>query len=251
MALEIDLDGRVAIVTGGSSGIGAGVAQALAAAGASVAIVGRDAGRLGAVASRIGAEGGAAEAVVSDLRAPDSAKEIVAATVARLGRIDALVHAAGIFLLAPPEDSLSLLDEQWAINVRAPYALTVAALPYLRASKGSVIFFSSAAGRVGVAGATAYSVTKGAVEMMARGLAIDEAPNGVRVNAIAPGNIETPMNEHLLADRDYRAAKVAATPLRRLGAVDDLTATVVLLASGHAGFTTGASIAIDGGQTAQ
>ena len=251
MTLEIKLDGRAAIVTGASSGIGAGVAQALAAAGASVTIVGRDAGRLAAVATQIDAVGGAPEPVVNDLRIPGSADKIVAATVARFGRIDALVHAAGIFLLAPPEDSVSLLDEQWAINVRAPYALTVAALPHLRAAKGSVIFFSSAAGRVGVPGATAYSVTKGAVEMMARGLAIEEAPNGVRVNAIAPGNIETPMNEHLLADRDYRAAKVEATPLRRLGAVDDLTATVVLLASGQAAFTTGASIAIDGGQTAQ
>jgi NAD(P)-dependent dehydrogenase (short-subunit alcohol dehydrogenase family) len=248
VTLEIDLDGRTAIVTGGSSGIGAGVARALARAGASVAIVGRDRDRLGSVADRLGPH---CEPVVSDLCDPGSAEAIVGATIARFGRVDTIVHAAGIFLLGPPDDSMPLLDAQWAVNVRAPYALTIAALPQLRAAKGSVIFFSSAAGRVGVARASAYSVTKGAVEMMVRGLAIDEAPNGVRVNAIAPGNIETPMNEHLLADAGYRAAKVAGTPLRRIGAVDDVTALAVLLASGHAAFTTGASIAVDGGSTAQ
>ena len=86
--------------------------------------------------------------------------------------------------------------------------------------------------------------------MMAWGLAIDQAPNGVRVNAIAPGNIDTPMNEHLLADPEYRATKIEATPLRRIGVVTDITGTVVLLASRHSGFTTGTSISIDGGHTA-
>jgi NAD(P)-dependent dehydrogenase (short-subunit alcohol dehydrogenase family) len=251
MALTISLDGQVVVVTGASSGIGAQIARSMAGAGARVVLVGRDAGRLGAVREEVGRLGGEGHVVAADLERDEAAAEIVDASLAAWGRIDCLVHCAGLFLVAPADESLELLDRQWLVNVRAPFRLTLSALPELRRRNGAVIFLSSLAGRVGFPGASAYCATKGAIELMTRALAVEEAPNGVRVNAIAPGNIETPMNAHLMADPDYLRAMLEATPLGRNGRVEDIAPLAVLLASGHAGFMTGESVLVDGGWAAR
>ncbi len=251
MALTISLAGKVAIVTGASSGIGTAIAEAMGAAGAQLVIVGRDADRLAATAQRIRDAGGEAHEVVADVTADGAAREIVDAAVGAFGGIDVLVNCAGTFLLGTPDESLELLDRQWQTNVRAPFALVAAALPELRRRRGAILFLSSIAGKVGFPTASAYCATKGAIELLTKALAVEEGPNGVRVNAIAPGNVETSMNAHLMADPDYKRSMLDATPLGRNGQPADIAPLAVLLASDDASFATGASVLVDGGWAAQ
>jgi NAD(P)-dependent dehydrogenase (short-subunit alcohol dehydrogenase family) len=251
MSLCIDLQEKAAVVTGASSGIGAAIATALAQAGANVAAVGRNRDRLAATIDAIQAAGVDARAIEADLTAPDAPEQIVSQVVHAYGRLDILVNAAGVFELAPFEDSLAGLDRQWQTNVRAPFALTQAAIPHLRRACGAVLFISSIAGRIGFATASGYCAAKGAIESLVRVLAVEEAPNGVRINAVAPGNVETAMNGHLLADSDYEAAMLAMTPAGRIGVVQDIAPAAVFLVSDAASYVTGDSLVIDGGWTAQ
>lgn len=242
----MDLTGKVVVVTGASSGIGAEIATAMGAAGADVTLVGRDVDRLAEVQAAIRDAGGAASTVVADLAAEEAPEQVVASVLGRHGSLDALVHSAGVFKVGPIEDGVDALERQWRLNVRAPYALTAKALPSLRGG-GSVLFISSLAAKVGLAGTSAYAATKGAIEQLVRTLAVEEAPNKVRVNAIAPGHVRTPMNAELLADADYEAGLVKLTPLGRIGVPADIAPLAVLLASDGASFITGQSILVDGG----
>jgi len=161
-------------VTGASSGIGAGIARALGTAGAAVLLVGRDEPRLAKTAGEIER----ARTLAVDLTAEEAAPRIVAEALEAFGAIDVLVHAAGIYLPKPfAETTTADFDLQWAVNVRAPFALTHAALPYLEG--GAVVFVSSISGHIGVGGA-AYCATKGAVELMAKALAVDLGPQRIR-----------------------------------------------------------------------
>ncbi|OJU83645.1 MAG: 2,5-dichloro-2,5-cyclohexadiene-1,4-diol dehydrogenase [Solirubrobacterales bacterium 70-9] len=249
--LEISLAGKAMIVTGASSGIGARTAAVLAAAGAEVAIVGRDAERLAITAEKIRGSGRDPVVIEADLLVDGAPAQVVEQALAGFGRLDALVNCAGIFELAPFEESLGALDRQWECNVRAPFALTQAAIRHLRESGGTVLFLSSLAGRVGVGTGTAYCAVKGGVENLVRALAIEEAPNGVRVNAIAPGNVHTAMNEGFFADPEFEKAMLALTPLGRIGEVDDIAPAAAFLVSDAAGYITGQSLVIDGGWSAQ
>jgi NAD(P)-dependent dehydrogenase (short-subunit alcohol dehydrogenase family) len=241
------LGGRVAVVTGASSGIGAGIAEALSQAGARVVLTGRDEVRLRRVADRLGEH----HVVAADLADDAAAGAIVAETLGAFGALNVLVHSAGIFWPKPfAEAPLSDFDEQFRINVRAPYALTQAALPHLEPD-GSVIFISSIAGRVGFPSSTAYCGTKGAVELMTKSLAMELAPAGVRVNAIAPGNIHTPMNERFFESEDYNRSMVERTPFGRVGVVEDIAPVAVFLASDAARYIHGESLLVDGGWAAQ
>jgi NAD(P)-dependent dehydrogenase (short-subunit alcohol dehydrogenase family) len=244
---DFDLGGRVAVVTGASSGIGAGIAEALSQAGARIVLTGRDETRLRRVAGRLGEH----HVVTADLTEDDAAGTIVVEAVRVFGALNVLVHSAGIFWPKPfAEAPLSDFDEQFRINVRAPYALTQAALPHLQPD-GSVIFISSIAGRVGFPSSTAYCGTKGAVELMTKSLAMELAPAGVRVNAIAPGNIHTPMNARLFESEDYNRSMIERTPFGRVGVVEDIAPVAVFLASGAARYIHGESILVDGGWAAQ
>ena len=247
MTHDRDLEGKTAIVTGASSGIGTAIAEAMADAGAAVALVGRDRERLEAVAQAIGDRGGRTHIVARDVTADDAPKELVDATLEALGPVDSIVHSAGIFWPKPfLETPLSDLDHQWEVNVRAPFVLTQAALPHMKAGS-TVIFISSIAGYIGFPNSSAYCATKGAVELLTRALAVELAPQGIRVNCIAPGNIATSMNEHLLADPDYYRAMIEATPSRSVGRAEEIAPMAVFLASDKASFMVGSSVLIDGG----
>jgi NAD(P)-dependent dehydrogenase (short-subunit alcohol dehydrogenase family) len=241
------LDGKVAIVTGASSGIGFACAQAMSAAGAKVVLVGRDEERLVACAGGCGES----QTVAVDLASDHGPARIVEAAIAGFGAIDSIVHSAGAFLPKPlGEAPLDDFDMQWRVNVRAPYALTQAALPHLERDS-SVIFVSSIAGQVAFPNSAAYCATKGAIEQLTKALAVELAPRGIRVNAIAPGNIRTPMNEELLKDRDYEQMYLDGTPYGRVGVVDDIAPLAVFLASDAARYVHGESILVDGGWAAR
>jgi NAD(P)-dependent dehydrogenase (short-subunit alcohol dehydrogenase family) len=233
------LDGKTAIVTGASSGIGKGIAEAMARAGARVLASGRDAARLDETAAAIEQAGGTCHAVVADLTEAGSCAKLVEACLEAFGSIDVLVPSAGVFWPKPfPETTLDDLDRQWELNVRVPFELSKLALPHL------------GAGYVGFPNSTAYCATKGAIELLTKALAVELAPRGIRVNAIAPGNVLTPMNEHLIARPEYEKAMLDATPSRRIGDVSEIAPFAVLLASEAGGFAYGSSFLIDGGWAA-
>ena len=241
------LDGRVAIVTGASSGIGAAIAEAMAQAGAKVVLVGRDADRLARTRAACG-EGHIT--VKADITEHGGAEGTVEAARHAFGRNDSIVHSAGIFEPKPfPESPVESLDAQWLINVRAPYAITHAAFDHLEPGS-SVIFISSIAGKLGFPQSAAYCATKGAIEMLTRSLATEFAPRGVRVNAIAPGNIHSPMNEEYFKSPEYERSMIDQTPAGRVGVVEDIAPAVVFLASEAARYVHGVSILVDGGWAA-
>jgi NAD(P)-dependent dehydrogenase (short-subunit alcohol dehydrogenase family) len=245
-----DLDGKVALVTGASSGIGAEIARALGAAGASVALVGRSAERLEQAVAAVAATGAVAVGITADLCADDAPAAVVAEAVERLGGIDVLVHSAGVYAMASLADTTDeILDGQWEVNARAPYRLTRAALPHLGAGS-AVIFVSSMSGHIGSPDDSAYCASKGAVEMIVKALATELAPQGIRVNAVAPGNVHTPMNAALITP-EVQAQIEADTPAGRVGEVADISPAVVYLASSAASYVHGARLDIDGGMVAQ
>jgi NAD(P)-dependent dehydrogenase (short-subunit alcohol dehydrogenase family) len=242
------LDGKVAIVTGASSGIGRAIAVAMSEAGARVVLTGRDEERLQRCADDCPGE---TRVVAVDLVAEEAPARIVSETLDAFGRIDSLVHSAGVFWPKPlGEAPLEDFDMQWRVNVRAPYALTQAALPHL-GRDSTIIFVSSIAGVVAFPNSAAYCASKGAVEQLTKALAVELSPQGIRVNGIAPGNIRTPMNEELLKDKDWERMYVDGTPYGRIGTVDDVAPLAVFLASDAARYIHGESILVDGGWAAR
>jgi NAD(P)-dependent dehydrogenase (short-subunit alcohol dehydrogenase family) len=244
---SFSLDGKVAVVTGASSGIGFACAQAMSNAGANVVLVGRDAERLAQCA-----EGCCEHHIVAvDLVDEEAPAQIVTEALEAFGAITSLLHMAGIFwpgslAEAPLED----FDMQWKVNVRAPYALSKAALPHLKRDD-SITFVSSIAGQLAFPNSAAYCATKGAVEQLTKALAVELAPAGIRVNAIAPGNIRTAMNEELLRDPAYEQMYLDGTPYGRVGVVEDIAPLAVFLASDAARYIHGESILVDGGWAAR
>jgi NAD(P)-dependent dehydrogenase (short-subunit alcohol dehydrogenase family) len=240
------LEGKVAVVTGASSGIGFACAEAMSEAGAKVVLVGRDPERLARCAERCGKH----HVVAVDLVDDDAPARIVEETIGAFGAVTSLLHMAGIFWPNPlAEAPLEDFDMQWRVNVRAPYALTKAALPHLKRDD-SVTFVSSIAGQVAFPNSAAYCATKGAIEQLTKALAVELAPAGIRVNAIAPGNIRTPMNEEYLKDPDYEQMYLDGTPYGRVGIVEDIAPLAVFLASDAAAYIHGESILVDGGWAA-
>ena len=243
---------RVAIVTGGGTGIGAGIARRLAAGGTAVAVVGRRPKPLDEVVAAVEAGGGLAMAVPADLEDPAVPERIVTAVLGRWGRLDVVVNDAAVIKNLPLESMpLAVLDQHLAVNIRAPYLLVQAALPSLRASgSGAIVNISSSSASLAIPGQAVYGLTKAALEYLTKSWAAELAPDRIRVNCVAPGPVDTPI--HLSWAPDMKAAYAAlrgASPLGLIADPDDIARWVDKLCDPAETFVTGAVFAIDGGQT--
>jgi NAD(P)-dependent dehydrogenase (short-subunit alcohol dehydrogenase family) len=238
------LEGRVAIVTGGTSGMGAASARGLAAEGARVVVAGRDRARGEAVAAGVG---GVFQP--TDVTRVEDCRALAQRALDEYGRIDVLVSCAGILPLgAVTEVTEEGFDEAWRANVKGAFFCGQAVIPtMLEQGSGRIVNFTSVAGLAGVAGGSVYCTTKGAIVTMTKAWAVELAPHGLNVNAIAPGTVETPMNEALRDDPGFDAMTRGATPQGRNGQVEDVVPMVVFLASDDARWMNGAVVAVDGG----
>jgi len=244
---------RVALVTGGGTGIGAAAAKHFAAEGTAVAVVGRRPAPLDETVKAIRSAGGEAMAVPADLADPEAPQRIIDSVVSAWGRIDVLVNNAAAIQHLPIEQvTLELFDQHMAVNVRAPFFLTQAALPYLRQSdSAAIVNISSSSGSLAIPAQSMYGTSKAALEYQTRSLAAELAPMGICVNAIAPGPVDTPIHLTWAGD-DVAGAYERMTkelPLGRMGTADELAMWIVWLASPSARWVTGVVIPVDGGQT--
>ncbi|HEV7228084.1 SDR family oxidoreductase [Brevundimonas sp.] len=241
----MSLQGKKALVTGGSRGIGAAIAKRLAAEGASVAITyAGDTAAAAAVVTAIAGAGGTAFAFQADAADPASQRAGVDRAVAALGGIDILVHNAGIAVFSSvTDDTDETYDRLFDVNVRGVHVGARAALPHL-ADGGRIILIGSMAGDVAFPGTSAYGATKAAVAALARGWAKDLAPRNILVNTIQPGLIDTDMNP---ADGELGRQMTGMVPLGRYGRVEEIAGAVAFLAGPDASYVTGATLNIHGG----
>jgi NAD(P)-dependent dehydrogenase (short-subunit alcohol dehydrogenase family) len=241
------LTGQTAIVTGSTRGIGLGIAQALARAGASVVVSSEDADAVRSTAAMLCDEGHVAHGISCDVSHAPDVQGLVDGTMARFGSVDILVCNAGITGTAGSW-SLDDFDRVMAINLRSIVALTTLALPHMAArGGGSAILMSSLSAMRGNGAINAYALAKAGVAQLARNLAVQWGPQNVRVNALAPGLIQTPLSAPLMADEEFMARRMQMTPLRRVGNVTDVANACLFLASPASSFITGQQIAVDGG----
>lgn len=214
------LKNKVAVVTGGSSGIGAAVSEALAREGAAVAVVAsRDAAKASRVVERIASAGGRAQAFAADVRSTESVEALFRQVDAAFGGVDILINAAGVYYATPvAETSDADVSNMIDINFKGAWNCISAAVPRLKARGGGrIVNFSSVAAYLGLGGFSIYCATKSAITMLTRSLACELARFDINVNAIAPGNTATPMNEPFRTDpasREYLAAMTKVTPSR-------------------------------------
>jgi NAD(P)-dependent dehydrogenase (short-subunit alcohol dehydrogenase family) len=253
----MELTGKVVMITGATSGIGAATALAAAKAGATLMLTGRSVERGQAVLDAARAAGATAGFVAGDVTEPGFADRLVADTVARFGRLDVLVNNAGI-VRRGPIDACS--DEDWrdvlAVNATGVFYMARAAVRQMKRQGGGVIVMvASDWGLVGGANAFAYCASKGAVVQMTRAMAVDHGPDNIRVNAVCPGDIETPMLLDGIARRGWSAEEGlkrlgAHFPLGRVGRPDEAAKAILFLASDASSYMTGATLSVDGGNTA-
>lgn len=244
--------GKTVLVTGASSGIGRACARALGAEGANVVLAGRRRARLDEVAAELAAAGRGSLVVTGDTRDAEACAAWVSAALARFGALDGLVNAAGVIGNGAAFDTTT---EEWermmGVNVTAVMQMTRAAAEALKARRGAVVNLSSVAGIRPYANLAAYCVSKAAIEMYTRCAALDFAPSGVRVNAVAPGVVVTELHTVAGAVADYPAflerGKVTH-PIGRVGQATEVASLILYLLSDEAGWITGASMSIDGGR---
>lgn len=241
-----NLTGKVALVTGGSRGIGAAIAKRLAAEGAAVAITyAASPGKADEVVKAIEAEGGRALALLADSADAGAVQNAIRQTAQTLGRLDVLVNNAGIAVMGPLEEfSLDEFDRMVAVNVRAVFAAAQEAARQMGEGGRIITIGSVNADRIPVAGGSVYAMTKAAVAGLTRGLARDLGPRGITVNNVQPGPVDTDMNP---ADGAFAESMKSFMALARYGHVEEIAGMVAYLAGPEAAFVTGASLTIDGG----
>jgi len=248
------LDSKVALITGGGTGIGRAIARLFAQEGAAVVITGRRKEMLDQVVGAIEHRHGRAVAVAGTVTDETHARSAVAQAVRTFGKLNILVNNAGVgaFGKALHETDDATWDELLAINLTGVFRMTRAAVPeMLKAGGGAIVNISSIAGLVGIPLNAAYSATKGGLDALTRCLAIDYANQGIRCNAVCPGLVDTPMAAPLLNDPTRKAQVLTAYPLGRPGTPDEVANLVLYLASDESAWVTGTIVPIDGGMTAQ
>ena len=241
-----DLSGRVALITGASRGIGEACAEAMVESGARVIAVARNEKALQSLADRLGSS--------VEIWAEDVNDRSFRERVEKLDRLDVLFNNAGINAPQPFVDiSEDVLDEMLSLNVRAMFlAAQSAARVMLRAGNGgSIINMSSQMGHIGAQNRTAYCMTKHAVEGLTKALGVELAPQGVRVNSVAPTFIETPMTLPMFEDKAFKQWALDCIPMGRIGQLREVVAAVMFLASPDSSLMTGSSLKVDGGWTAR
>lgn len=238
---ERDFTGKTALVTGGAGGIGAATVRMLARRGAIVTILDADS-RAHDIADEIGGS-----AIVADI-CDDAAQRAATGAAARDGRLDMLVNSAGIQVRTGAAD---IDDADWRrlvdVNLGAPFAIVRAAVPALRAARGSIVNVASLSADRAVPGIVPYGATKAALTQLTRGLAVELGPDGIRANAVAPGYVATPMTEEVLAQEEFRARVLARVPLGRLAEGRDIADVIGFLLSDAARYITGVFLPVDGG----
>ena len=254
MSLErFSLEGKIALVTGASRGIGRAIAIGFAEAGADVAVAARSEGDLETLAKEIDAAGRRALVVPTDVRSRDAIQAMVDKTVAELGGLDILVNNAGGSNFMSP--LVALRPEGWdklrTLNLDSVFHATqIGAQAMLASGGGSIIQIASVAGIQGAQGLSPYSASKGGVRFFSQAVAKELAGSNIRVNSIAPGWIDTPLNEWMTSDEGTLREAEKMIPMGRIGQADEIVGAAIYLASDASTFVTGATLVVDGGQTA-
>ena len=235
------LEGKVALVTGSTRGIGLGIAEAFQAQGASVVVSSESASDTANAAARLGATG-----IACDVTQAHQLESLVQGTLALHGGLDILVCNAGI-TDRRGDGSIENFDRVMAVNLRSQVALTDLALPHLAERKGVVILIASIGGIRGNSAINAYALAKAGVAQLARNIAVQWGPKGVRANAISPGLIRTDLIAQLPQTDEFMERRMQMTPLRRMGTVEEISGAAVFLASAAGGFVSGHNLVVDGG----
>lgn len=251
------LKDKVALITGGNSGIGKATAVLFAQEGAGVCITGRNEKRCEEVVQEITDNGGQAIYVVADVRFPDQCRRTVEKTMEAFERLDILFNNAGVYF---PSTAVECSEEEWDltidINLKGTFLMSKFAIPHMIARKSGIIINNGSGwGIVGGNEAVSYCASKGGVVLMTKAMAIDHGRQGIRVNCLCPGDVETPMLDEDarmrgMSREEYYAQAIAQRPMGRIGLPDEIAKAALFLASDDSTFMTGATLVVDGGGTA-